>query len=283
MGQKIHPIGFRVGITRDWDSRWYAPKKLYRHFVYEDYLIRRTIKEGWYSAGISRIEIERAANIVRVIINAARPGQIIGRGGQGIEEITKAIYKAIYPSKPELRIDVVDVRNPEQDAQLIAENIASQLERRVSHRRLIRQVIARAKRMNWRGVKVMVSGRLGGAEIARTEWDRWGRVPLQTLRADIDYGFAVAYTIYGTIGVKVWIYKGDIPATERRIFLSSSMAVPETTGLPAEARRGARPAAAGRAERPTGRRRRGRGGRGRRGGASERPPSGGAPETPVEE
>ncbi|MDW8106813.1 MAG: 30S ribosomal protein S3 [Armatimonadota bacterium] len=281
MGQKIHPIGFRVGITRDWESRWYAPKKLYRHFLYEDYLIRRTIKERWYSAGISRIEIERAANIVRVIIFAARPGQIIGRGGQGIEEVTRAVYKAIHPSKPELRIDVEDVRNPDQDAQLVAENLASQLERRVSHRRAMRQIIARAKRMNLRGIKVMVAGRLGGAEIARTEWDRWGRVPLQTLRAEIDYGFAVAYTIYGTIGVKVWIYKGDIPATERRILLSS-VTTPETA-MPAEVRRGARPGAPGRAERPSGRRRRGRGGRGRRGGAGGRPPAERAPETPVEE
>jgi len=131
MGQKINPIGFRVGITRDWESRWYAPKKQYRHLVYEDYLIRRTIKERWYSAGISRIEIERAANIVRIIIYAARPGQIIGRGGQGIEEVSRAVLKAIHPNKPELRIDVEDVRNPDQDAQLVAENIASQLERRV--------------------------------------------------------------------------------------------------------------------------------------------------------
>ncbi|CUU38865.1 small subunit ribosomal protein S3, partial [Armatimonadetes bacterium GXS] len=227
MGQKIHPIGFRVGITRDWESRWYAPKKQYRHLLYEDYLIRKTLKERFYSAGISRIEIERAANIVRVIIFAARPGQIIGKGGQGIEEATRAVYKALHPNKPEIRIDVEDVRNPDADAQLVAENIASQLERRVSHRRAIRQTIARAQRMNLRGIKVMVSGRLGGAEIARTEWDRYGRVPLQTLRADIDYGFATAYTIYGTIGVKVWIYKGDIPMSERRILLSS-VTTPET-------------------------------------------------------
>ncbi len=278
MGQKIHPIGFRVGITRDWESRWYAPKKQYRHLLYEDHIIRTTLKKKYYSAGISRIEIERAANIVRVILYAARPGQIIGRGGQGIEEAHQLLYRALHPHKPELRLDVEDVRNPDADAQLVAENIASQLERRVSHRRAIRQTLARAQRMNLRGIKVMVSGRLGGAEIARTEWDRYGRVPLQTLRADIDYGFATAYTIYGTIGVKVWIYKGDIPMSERRILLSS-VTTPESA-ITTEAPRGGRrrgPAGGGP---PTAsqRRRRGRGGRtqggggggGRRGGRSAR-------------
>lgn len=293
MGQKINPIGFRVGVTRDWESRWYAPKKQYRHTLYEDYLIRRTIKNRWYSAGISRIEIERAANIVRIIIYAARPGQIIGRGGQGIEEVNRAVLKALRPHTPELRIDVEDVRSPDQDAQLVAENIASQLERRISHRRAIRQTLARAQRMNLRGIKVMVAGRLGGAEIARTEWNRWGRVPLQTLRSDIDYGFATAYTIYGTIGVKVWIYKGDIPMSERRILLSS-VTTPESA-MPNEMRRGAPGGRPG--DRPGGRRRggggrrRGGGGGGRQGeGGSGRPPRGGsrAPstpptETPVEE
>ncbi len=255
MGQKIHPIGFRVGITRDWESRWYAPKSQYRHLVYEDYLIRKTIKKGWYGAGISRIDIERAANIVRVIIYAARPGQIIGRGGHGIEELTRAVHKALAPGKPEIRIDVEDVRNPDTDAQLVAENIAQQLERRVSHRRAMRQALARAERANVRGIKIMVAGRLGGAEIARTEWERVGRVPLQTLRADIDYGFAVAYTIYGTIGVKVWIYKGDIPVTERRI-LMSTVTTPESAFEPPS--RAARPAPS---DRPAGPRRRRGGGR----------------------
>jgi small subunit ribosomal protein S3 len=218
---------------------------------------------------------------VRIIIYAARPGQIIGRGGQGIEEVTRAVLKALHPNKPELRIDVEDVRNPDQDAQLVAENIASQLERRVSHRRAIRQTIARAQRSNLRGIKVMVAGRLGGAEIARTEWDRWGRVPLQTLRAEIDYGFATAYTIYGTIGVKVWIYKGDIPLTERRILLSS-VTTPESA-LPGEARRGA-PGRGG--ERKSARRRRGGGGRGRQGGRRRqggRPTETTTPETPAAE
>lgn len=260
MGQKIHPVGFRVGITRDWESRWYAPKAQYRHLLYEDYLIRKTIKERWYGAGISRIEIERAANIVRIIIYAARPGQIIGRGGQGIEEVTRAVHKALHPSKPDLRIDVEDVRNPDTDAQLVAENIAQQLERRVSHRRAMRQAIARAERANVRGIKVMVAGRLGGAEIARTEWERVGRVPLQTLRADIDYGFAVAYTIYGTIGVKVWIYKGDIPVTERRILLSSVTTPESAFETPARAARPAVERPAGPRRRRGGPRRRGRGG-----------------------
>ncbi len=276
MGQKIHPIGFRVGITRDWESRWYAPKKQYRHLLYEDYLIRKTLKERFYSAGISRIEIERAANIVRVIIFAARPGQIIGKGGQGIEEATRAVYKALHPNKPEIRIDVEDVRNPDADAQLVAENIANQLERRVSHRRAIRQTIARAQRMNLRGIKVMVSGRLGGAEIARTEWDRYGRVPLQTLRADIDYGFATAYTIYGTIGVKVWIYKGDIPMSERRILLSS-VTTPETAVTTEQPRRRR---VAGGGERTQPRRRRGAPRRGQR--PRQTPPES-SQETPVEE
>lgn len=273
MGQKIHPVGFRVGITRDWESRWYAPKKQYRHMLYEDYLIRTTLKKRFYAAGISRIEIERAANIVRVIIFAARPGQIIGKGGQGIEEASRAIQKALHPHKPELRIDVEDVRNPDMDAQLVAENIASQLERRVSHRRAIRQTLARAQRMNLRGIKVMVSGRLGGAEIARTEWDRYGRVPLQTLRADIDYGFATAYTIYGTIGVKVWIYKGDIPMSERRILLSS-VTTPESAVSTEQPRR-RRVAGGGGGERTQTRRRRS-GGR-RRSAPRQNPPSGGTP------
>lgn len=281
MGQKIHPVGFRVGITRDWESRWYAPKKQYRHLLYEDYLIRTTLKKRFYAAGISRIEIERAANIVRVIIFAARPGQIIGKGGQGIEEATRAIQKALHPHVPQLQIDVQDVRSPDSDAQLVAENIASQLERRISHRRAIRQTLSRAQRMNLRGIKIMVSGRLGGAEIARTEWDRYGRVPLQTLRADIDYGFATAYTIYGTIGVKVWIYKGDIPMSERRILLSS-VTTPESAITPEQPRR--RRTAGGGGERTTTRR---RGGGGRRGGHSGAPrrtrPKPPAEETPIEE
>lgn len=252
MGQKIHPVGFRVGITRDWESRWFAPKKSYSQQVYQDYKVRRAIKGRWYGAGISRIEIERAANVVKVIIYAARPGQLIGRGGKGIEEITQVVQKelGVDPTEARVQIDIQDVRSPETDAQLIAENIAQQLEKRISHRRATRQSMTRAQRANVKGIKVMVSGRLGGAEIARVEWDRNGRVPLQTLRADIDYGFATAYTIYGTVGVKVWVYKGDIPRSERRV-LMSTITTPESAGEP---RRGDRP---GRSDRPTRRRRTG--------------------------
>lgn len=254
MGQKIHPVGFRVGITRDWESRWFAPKKSYSQQVYQDYKVRSAIKSRWYGAGISRIEIERAANVVKVIIYAARPGQLIGRGGKGIEEITQLVQKelGVEPTEARVQIDIQDVRSPETDAQLVAENIAQQLEKRISHRRATRQSLTRAQRANVKGIKVMVSGRLGGAEIARVEWDRTGRVPLQTLRADIDYGFATAYTIYGTVGVKVWIYKGDIPRSERRV-LMSTITTPESAGEP---RRGDRP---GRSDRPARRRRTGEG------------------------
>jgi small subunit ribosomal protein S3 len=256
MGQKIHPIGFRVGITRDWESRWFAPKKAYSQQVYQDYKIRSAIKSRWYGAGISRIEIERAASIIKVIIYAARPGQLIGRGGKGIEEITQVVQKELRVGHPEakVQIDIQDVRSPETDAQLVAENIAQQLEKRISHRRATRQSLTRAQRANVKGIKVMVSGRLGGAEIARVEWDRNGRVPLQTLRADIDYGFATAFTIYGTVGVKVWVYKGDIPRSERRVLLST-ITTPEGAGEPR--RGGERP---GRGDRPARRRRTGEGG-----------------------
>lgn len=254
MGQKIHPVGFRVGITRDWESRWFAPKKAYSQQVYQDHKIRSAIKSRWYGAGISRIEIERAANIIKVIVYAARPGQLIGRGGKGIEEITQVVQKELRVNHPDakVQIDIQDVRSPETDAQLIAENIAQQLEKRISHRRATRQTLTRAQRANVKGIKVMVSGRLGGAEIARVEWDRNGRVPLQTLRADIDYGFATAFTIYGTVGVKAWVYKGDIPRSERRVLLST-ITTPEGAGEP---RRGERP---GRGDRPARRRRTGDG------------------------
>lgn len=272
MGQKIHPIGFRVGITRDWESRWFAPKKQYSQMVYEDHQIRKAIKSRWYNAGISRIEIERAANTLRVIIFAAKPGQLIGKGGKGIEEITQLVAKVTghQNSGTRVNVDIQDIRNPETDAQLVAENIAQQLEKRISHRRAMRQSLTRAQRANVKGIKMMVSGRLNGAEIARTEWDRQGRVPLQTLRADIDYGFATAFTIYGTVGVKVWIYKGDIPMSERKMLLST-ISTPE--GAFEAPRRGDRPG--GRGDRPGGGGdRRGRGNRGS-GPGGDRPGGGG--------
>jgi len=206
LGQKVHPIGFRLGITKTWDSRWYAEKE-FPKFVVEDKKIRDFIKKQLYHAGISKIEIERAANRVRIRIHTARPGIVIGKKGVEIEKLRRELEKHI---KRESLIDIVEVKRPELDAQLVAENIALQLERRVAFRRAMKRAVATSLKFGAQGIKVECSGRLGGAEMARTEWYREGRVPLHTLRADIDYGFAEAYTIYGVIGVKVWIFKGEI-------------------------------------------------------------------------
>ncbi|WAM32429.1 30S ribosomal protein S3 [Caldicellulosiruptor naganoensis] len=208
MGQKVHPKGFRLGIIKDWDSRWFATDKDFDKYVIEDYKIRRHIKEKLYSAGISRIEIERAAKRVKVIIHTAKPGIVIGRAGSGVEALRKELEK-ITGGKT-ISLDIKEIKVPELDAQLVAENIAAQLEKRVSFRKAMKQAIARALKSGAKGIKTMVSGRLGGAEIARTEWYKEGRIPLQTIRADIDYGFAEAHTTYGRIGVKTWIYKGDV-------------------------------------------------------------------------
>lgn len=206
MGQKVHPIGFRLGIHRNWDSRWFAGRE-YSDFVLEDYKIRKFLKEKASQAGVSRIEIERAANKIRVRIHTARPGIIIGKKGSEIEKIKKDLEKEI---KKEVIIDVQEVRKAEVDAQLVAENVAVQLVRRVSFRRAMKKSVSSALRFGAQGIKIACSGRLGGAEMARREWYREGRVPLHTIRADIDYGFAEAYTTYGVIGVKVIIYKGEI-------------------------------------------------------------------------
>lgn len=206
MGQKVNPHGLRVGIIKDWDARWYAEKN-YADLLYEDYQIREHIKEKFYNAGISRIEIERAANRIKLFIHTAKPGMVIGKGGTGVEELKDEIEKM---TDKQLQINVVEVEKPELDAQLVAENIASQLERRVSFRRAMKQAISRAMKAGAQGIKTMVSGRLGGAEIARSEGYSEGTIPLQTLRADIDYGFAEAHTTYGRIGVKIWIYKGEV-------------------------------------------------------------------------
>lgn len=208
MGQKVHPKGFRLGIIRDWDSRWFANDKDFQKYVLEDYKIRRHIKEKLYHAGISRIEIERAAKRVKVIIHTAKPGIVIGRAGSGVEALRKELEK--LTGGKTISLDIKEIKVPELDAQLVAENIAAQLEKRVSFRKAMKQAMARALRSGAKGIKTMVSGRLGGADIARTEWYKEGRIPLQTLRADIDYGFAEAHTTYGRIGVKTWIYKGDI-------------------------------------------------------------------------
>lgn len=205
MGQKVHPIGFRVGVSKDWDSRWYGEKN-YAAFAHEDREIRRFIKKRMYHAGIAKIEIERTANKIRAIIRTARPGIVIGKRGSEIDALKKELLKV---TSKDIDLDIVEVRKPDTDAQLVAENIALQLERRVSFRRAMKKGVTSSRRMGVQGIKITCSGRLGGAEIARTEWYREGRVPLHTLRADIDYGLAEAFTTYGVIGVKVLIYKGD--------------------------------------------------------------------------
>lgn len=217
MGQKIHPVGFRVGVIRGFDSHWFYGKKGYGPAIVMDDKIRRFIRNRYGLGNISRVEIERAANRVKVNIYTARPGAIIGRGGKGIDELTDNLNGLVRRLDPTsvVQVNVTEVRQPEVDAQLVAENIAMQLERRISHRRAMRQSMTRAQRMNARGMKVLVSGRLNGAEIARNEGDKFGKIPLHTLRADIDYGFATARTVYGSVGVKVWIYKGEV-LPERR-------------------------------------------------------------------
>lgn len=206
MGQKIHPHGLRVGIIKDWDSKWYT-KKDFADQLLEDYKVRKYIKNRLFTSGVSRIEIERAANRIRININTAKPGMVIGRGGSGVDELKGEIEKM---TGKQVSINVIEIKNPDMDAQLVAENIASQLERRISFRRAMKQAISRALKSGAKGIKTMVSGRLGGAEIARSEMYHEGTIPLQTLRADIDYGFAEAHTTYGRIGVKVWIYKGEV-------------------------------------------------------------------------
>ncbi len=210
MGQKIHPIGLRVGIIRDWESRWYAKKMA--PFIKEDLAIRTHVKKKLYRAGISRVEIERAVNRVRIVIHAARPGIIIGRGGTGIDALKKELDEL---TEKQVQVNVQEIRRPELEALLVAENVAQQLERRVAYRRAMKQAVQRSLRAGAKGIRIASSGRLGGSEIARYEWYREGRVPLHTLRADIDFGIAEALTTYGRIGVKVWIYRGDV-LPERR-------------------------------------------------------------------
>jgi len=208
LGQKVCPIGLRIGITRTWDSHWFAEKGRYTELLHEDLSIKRVIKKGFYQAGISRVEIERAASErVRVVIHVARPGMIIGRKGQEIEALRKRLNKM---TGKDVYLDIREVKRPEIDAQLVAENVALQLSRRIAYRRAMKRAISSALRLGALGIKIMVSGRLGGSEIARKEWYREGRVPLTTLRADLDYGLAESKTTYGIIGVKVWIFKGEV-------------------------------------------------------------------------
>lgn len=206
MGQKVNPIGFRLGIHRSWDSRWFAGKE-YKDFVLEDHNIRKFLKRRLSQAGVSRIEIERAANKVRIKIYTARPGLVIGKKGAEIENLKRELEKKI---NREILIDIQEVRKPEVDAQLVAENVALQLVRRISFRRAMKKSVSSALRFGAQGIKIACSGRLGGAEMARREWYRKGRVPLHTIRADIDYGFAEAFTTYGAVGVKVTMFKGEI-------------------------------------------------------------------------
>ena len=206
MGQKVHPFGFRLGYNKNWQSRWYS-KKEYPAFVYEDHTIRTHVKKLLYASGLSRIEIERAGGKVRLILSTARPGIVIGRKGTEIEKLRTDLRKQFGR---EFAIEVNEIRRPEVDAQLVAESVAQQLERRVAFRRAMKRTVSMARKFGAEGIKVNCAGRLAGAEIARTEWYRDGRVPLQTLRADIDYGYAEASTTYGIIGVKVWVFKGEI-------------------------------------------------------------------------
>lgn len=214
MGQKVNPHGLRVGIIRDWDSKWYADKKNFNEYLLEDYKIREYCKKKLFISGISKTEIERAANKIKVTVFTAKPGMVIGRGGVGVEELRVAIEKL---TKKSVVVNVEEIKVPDLDAQLVAENVASQLERRVTFRRAMKQVIQRTMRMGAKGIKTSVAGRLGGADMARTEGYSEGSIPLQTLRADIDYGFAEANTTYGKVGVKVWIYKGEILPTKKAV------------------------------------------------------------------
>jgi small subunit ribosomal protein S3 len=211
LGQKTHPKGFRVGIIQSWDSTWFA-RKDYPEFVAEDAKIRKYIKKRLYAAGISKVLIARKAQNVIITVVTAKPGIVVGRGGQGIEELRLAVAKLI---KKTVTIDVVEVARIDADAQLVSESIALQLEKRVAFRRAMKQAVQRTMRAGVQGIKIMVSGRLGGAEIARSEWVKEGRIPLQTLRADVDFGFTEADTIMGKIGVKVWIFKGNLMPGEK--------------------------------------------------------------------
>ena len=214
MGQKVNPRGARVGVIFDWSTRWYSNKKDFAAQLKEDFKLREMLKEKFYSTGISRIDIERSASRMNVNIFTGKPGMIIGRGGKGIEELKAEVEKFVGHA---VNINVMDVKSPDQDAQLVAENIAQQLEKRIAFRRAMKSSIQRAMKAGAKGVKVAISGRLGGADIARTEHYHEGSIPLQTLRANIDYGFAEAKTTYGRLGVKVWVYKGQILPKAKKV------------------------------------------------------------------
>lgn len=227
MGQKINPVGFRLGITQEHRSRWYADERRYPEVLQEDYKIRQYVEKNLSNAGLSQIRIERKADQVDLEIHTARPGVVVGRGGAGIETLRTGLVQALGGGNRQIRINVVEVTRVDADAGLIAEYIAQQLERRVSFRRVVRQAIQRAQRAEVQGIKVQVSGRLNGAEIARSEWTREGRVPLHTLRADIDYAYRTAKTVYGILGVKVWIFKGEIIPGQEELPAANPAAQPK--------------------------------------------------------
>ena len=211
MGQKVNPHGLRVGVIKDWDSRWYAEGN-FADYLVEDYKIRNFLKKKFYTSGVSRIEIERASDVVKIIIYTAKPGIVIGKGGSEIEKVKAQLQKMVTGKK--LIVDIKEVKRPDRDAQLVAENIALQLENRISFRRAMKSTMSRTMKAGAKGIKTSVSGRLGGADMARTEFYSEGNIPLQTLRADIDYGFAEADTTYGKVGVKAWIYNGEVLPTK---------------------------------------------------------------------
>lgn len=216
MGQKVHPHGLRVGVIKDWDAKWYSDKKNFADNLVEDNNIREYVKKKSYAAGIAKVEIERAAKRVKLNIYTAKPGMIIGKGGQGIDALRNELKKFVKDDK-NILINIVEIKNAETNAQLMAENVAQQLEKRISFRRAMKQTIQRAMKSGVKGVKTACSGRLGGADIARTEQYHEGTIPLQTLRADIDYGFAEADTTYGKIGIKVWVYRGEVLPVKKEI------------------------------------------------------------------
>ncbi len=253
MGQKVHPKSLRLGIIDTWDSTWFANAGDYAQYVKEDYEIRKMLKKDLKAASISRFEIDRKAQRLIIRIVTARPGMVVGRGGQGLEELRGKLQK--LTSRRDIQIDVLEVARPEADAQLVSESIAQQLEKRVAFRRTMKQAMQRAMRSTGvKGIKVMVSGRLGGAEIARTEWAKEGRIPLHTLRADIHYGFSEALTVFGIIGVKVWVFRGEVmPGETRESNVKTKSAPGAGNNQPAAGLQGA-------GRRPSGGRGRGRGG-----------------------
>jgi len=232
MGQKTHPNGFRLGFTKTWNAKWYAGSKNYHVLLKEDVTIRNAIRSRLRDAAISRIDIERSTNQVTVTIHTAKPGVVIGKGGAKVEELRQVLGKTTGKA---VKVNIFEIRYPELDANLIAENVAQQLERRVSFRKVLKQTVQRSMKSGAKGVRVAVAGRLGGAEMSRREWEREGRVPLHTLRADIEFGRAIAKTTFGTIGVKAWIYRGDIEPAPRQVSQNAPAAAarPAILGAPA--------------------------------------------------